>query len=326
MKKSELRAELKKLDKNELTKLFIAAYDELTPKKKEVVDGLILGGEAIEAEETVKKEPEIDMDGLMEDIDAFVEHAEDGLYYSPNRTVSKGKRSRWRFEAKGYFKSLMDIPSDSVHYDDSVTYVMKMFGILCRANGVYTFRSDDPFRAVFNKTEGEFFPELLSYVTLNGYNDDVVRELFLIICKLEPDRETSSTRLLEMLVQKIMEFGKEEDALKVAMEEYKIHGENGTFSSGFITEQTIMSNNLGNKIPCFIVLLLYALERYEEAYDFYMKAKLPYNTREEERLYVLLEFLGDNEKEWVRIYERGIADAIVPRNTLQQKYKSLANA
>lgn len=34
MKKTELRAELKKLDNTGLTKMFIAAYDELTPTKK----------------------------------------------------------------------------------------------------------------------------------------------------------------------------------------------------------------------------------------------------------------------------------------------------
>lgn len=112
MKKTELRAELKKLDKTGLTKMFIAAYDELTPTKKEKIDALILdqGIEEEDTKEPKKKEFKIDMKALKDDSDAFVSNAEDGLYYSPNRKVSKTKRSKWRFEAKDYFKKLMEIP------------------------------------------------------------------------------------------------------------------------------------------------------------------------------------------------------------------------
>lgn len=101
------------------------------------------GVEEGDTKEPKKKEFKFDMKALKDDIDAFVSNAEDGLYYSPNRKASKAKRSKWRFEAKNYFKTLMEIPQDSEFYADGVKYLLKMFGIMCHANGVYTFQTED---------------------------------------------------------------------------------------------------------------------------------------------------------------------------------------
>ena len=146
----------------------------------------------------------------------------------------------------------------------------------------------------------------------------------MIIGKNSPDRESLSSDLLAMLAETVHQFGKDEEAIHIALEE---HEKNLPYVSneGFIiTTEMIETKQIADSLPLFILLLRYQMGQYDEGYEFYMETEMGYHSDKEIRLYVLLDSLGKGLPEtWVHLYERAVADGIEPRKSLQEKYASL---
>ncbi|MDR0627490.1 MAG: hypothetical protein LBG11_09605 [Bifidobacteriaceae bacterium] len=55
------------------------------------------------------KPTSVDFNKLWWEVTEFLENANDGLYFRPNREIPKTKRSKWRFEFRRFIKDLVAV-------------------------------------------------------------------------------------------------------------------------------------------------------------------------------------------------------------------------
>ena len=108
MRVAELREVLRHYDADALREIAADLY-KLVPKDKkpEELDGVLRGFTKGSRLAGAPKPAAVDFDELRWEVTEFLENANEGLYYQPNRVVPKAKRSKWRFEVKRFIKGLV---------------------------------------------------------------------------------------------------------------------------------------------------------------------------------------------------------------------------
>ena len=198
MKVDELRAALSRYEAPELKEIAVMLYKSIPKSRKESdrLDELLLNYSKEKAK-TTKKETPVDFDSLQSDIETFIEYASENLYLAPNRTVSKDKRSKWRFEVKRFVKGLI-----AIHGEDSETAALLLadiYEMLCYACNYWIFSSDNPFSAI-GYEQPDFLRLVLGKIFYRGFSQDAIKKAVFLTLDSNVDRQTDH---LEFIIETI---------------------------------------------------------------------------------------------------------------------------
>ena len=323
MNKTELKKIVREMKKQQLAEAFISAYSELTPEKKKKIDSL-MNCDIPQPSQRVPKGKSVSMEQLKAQIDRFVENAENGLYYSPNRTVPKKKRSNWRFEAKSYWEGLFTIDGQSDDYTDAQKYLLKMYDILARGTGIYIFRSTDTFHAVFGKYQEDILPALLDEISKRGIGDFEIDAFIHMACETSTDNNSYYENMIDLVISR---FSEEEEtldrAIEICLPKYekaaKIYEAHPI--SFYITAEDIDAHRNGERLTEMMASLYLAKGKKDSGYSIFMSSPCYKNNREI-GLYVLLRRISKygDDQDWTELYEKGVKDGLEPRKDLREEY------
>ncbi len=328
MKIQEFRDKIKQCKKEDVEKIAAELYKMLPKSKKESeADQLIediISGKAITQASNKKKAPVIEFSGLKYQIELFLEYVDNGYYFAPNRVVPKAKRSKWRFEVKNFIKMINEIPADGEHGAESALLLRGIYKRLAYGCGYYTFTSEDPFQSIGIR-QPDFYSMLVSRTFASGFTDENLKNMledatlvFTDLNSLHIELEVIYVAAIPTsdLKYKVIEYIKEyvlkyETSLKL---DKKKHSNNTYWTKEHIEEL------------CRTMLLIsLSLCEPDKAISYFWK-----HVREKNKEVILFKMLYtigsyDNYKLWIRVYEDALKKGIVPRESLEEKYRELTN-
>ncbi len=217
MKVGELREIIEKYDSDRLKKTLVEVYKKIPKNVKEdkAIDDIIRYAYTVSNKKRSKK---IDPERVIAEANYFMELARNGLYFKPNRIVSKSDRGKWRTRAKYLINSLRDIPDSSEYYGKAGECFINMFKLFCDAQGSYYFVSVKPFEAM-KISKGDMFEESLSRIFHEGYSEkSVERALDLLLYSIE-EYSFSRISLLNIFLFRF----KIQDTMELLLNELKKH-------------------------------------------------------------------------------------------------------
>ena len=206
MKIGELRGLLKTAERDQLLGIIDIVYKALPKDRKEDIDtdiAVVLShdNDSNDTKKVVKpvkpKKTLPDMDALRDQISDFVDNAREGLYLRPNRTISKDRRSKWRFEVQRFVKDLKQFAPADEDYQNSLDCLKDIYQVLTEGCGVYLFRSDDPFASIGINQE-EFYAMLCDRVFLPEVKPDreTLADMIDLATNVSIDRTSLHTSLI----------------------------------------------------------------------------------------------------------------------------------
>ena len=159
MKVNELRERIKKYARADLERLTVELYKAIPKAKKEdmAVDELIANPSSKKKKPTGKS---VSLVTIREEVPQFIEHAEAQYYLAPNRVVSKGERSKWRFRVKRWYKDLQQEKLLNGDLAKQAELLTQLYNLLCKACGYQYFTAYDPFESV-GVAQTEFYETVL---------------------------------------------------------------------------------------------------------------------------------------------------------------------
>lgn len=317
----ELKEEVKRYNKEELTKIIIELYKRIPKSIKEDYDIDSFVRNITEPTVGLKKDKTINMDQLVSEVNMFVLNADAGNYLY-GRAIPKSKRSKWRFEVKRYIKELSKISVNSPNGSITTELLMKIYNVLSEGCAYTLFSTDDPFRSV-QIDQCEFLDMIISRKLREGITEDNLQDCIDLFLNSEVDRNTlhiqinsifvsnfktsdSRQRAIDLLEDK----RKELDRIPPKKNEYLFNGKD------YKTREKI--NNLTET-----VLMLYINSyEYDNGIKYFEKNYL--ESKLEIKKYVLLNMLEmyDLKDEWIKEYEK-VVSKIGLRESLQDTYKYL---
>ncbi|WP_406547802.1 hypothetical protein [Succinimonas sp.] len=335
MKIGELRDLLKTADKKQLLGIIDIVYKSLPKDRKEDIDtgitDLLSQGKdsSKKAAKPVKPKKTLpDMAALRDQISAFVDNAREGLYLRPNRTVSKERRSKWRFEAQRFVKDLKQFSPADEDYQTSLDCLKDIYQVLTEGCGVYLFRSDDPFASIGINQE-EFYAMLCDRVFLPEVKPD--RETLADMIDLATNVSIDRTSLHTSLILSYLDHMRDDaDILRLSAEIVsdllqELPPDEGP--SFFITiEKCLASDRLENL--CEMLQGLYTrLGESEKGARLFFEESVKHRThsgRKEVIFYCMLQnehCFGGNDRIWTELYEEfRDKEKIDPRESLVKLY------
>ena len=330
MKVSEIREKTKVLEKDVVVELLVKAYQHVPKGKREELDQMILSGDT---KGTKKKTgdalPPEDFHKIKEQVELFIENAVEGNYIKPNRVVPKAKRSKWRFEAKNAYKSLVAISEDDPNFAEAGKLLQGLYDILSRACGYWVFTSDDPFRAT-GIAQTEFFHAVCEKRLRAGISKETIDSLLSSIINGYVDRETLTISLYAELGNVLKTADAKYLAIDCVAETIR------RIKNGIDTEKTRQSakkyksySNLYyrqkdaiNSLCEFVEMLSIYLGEPEDGAKFFWQYQAEDN--KEIALYRLLQtiaWFSEDNREWIRVYEDAVERLkIKPRDSLKELY------
>ncbi len=140
MKVKELRDLLKDKDIKLINDAFVEVYKALPKAKKEEINVDIESILSGEGKKKAKKQENIPLPDLFNEIATLINYAYQGYYISPNRVVPKKDRPKWRFQVKRYLKALFKVSSQDPNFPKVVQYIEELYKMLTYGCGVYIFQ------------------------------------------------------------------------------------------------------------------------------------------------------------------------------------------
>ncbi len=319
MKIQELRQMISKADRSLVEKAFAETYKKLKKAQKEEADDLIRSIFSGEENDVKAEKKEISFEELERQILTFLENAQAGYYYAPNRIIPKHQRPKWRFLVKGYIKELEKIQVDSVYYDRAVRLLRDLYKLICTACNYYLFSTEDPFRSI-GWDQQELYCLVAAKTFGAGYSKENIAEMVKAACtggisrvSLYEEQEFALLTQLKTTDVKYLAIEAAKDFVKDREEtlpSLKNHD-----SKLYYLEEEI--NNL-----CDLILMLsISLEETERGVKYYFKSSK--EVRKEIILYRALQIaeLMDEDSVWIEIYKYGLTKKIKPREELVEKYQ-----
>jgi len=319
VKIQELRKLLSASERGNLEKAFAETYKQLRKPQKDEIDQLltdILEGKSVK--EARKEKESINFSTLEQDIKKFIENAYAQNYFAPNRVILKKDRPKWRFLVKGYIKELEKISAEDADYPAAVKLLQDLYGLICAACDYYYFSTDDPFRSI-GYNQSDFFRIVVKKTFAGGYSRENISVLLLQATSGGLSRESvyaeqEMALLAELKTSDVKYIALEEAKKLVEERNQKLEGLKQYSDQRYLLERAV------NELCNMILMISIALAEPEEAVEYYLKNARHHS--EEVVLYCALEVVemfGDDEL-WVKVYEKGLAKKIKPRDYLRSKY------
>ena len=321
MKVDELRSALDKYDVATLKEIVVALY-KTTPKNRKESDGLdeLLMDFAREKTKPSKKDKPVDFKGLQNDIEQFIDYANEQYYLAPNRYVNKEKRSKWRFEVKRFIKELISVSGENS--ETAARLLAGIYNMLSYCCHHYVFRTDNPFSATGYK-QVDLLSFTLGKIFYNGFSQDAVKEAVYLTLDSNTDRDTFHLNLLYTLAAALKTPETKELALEQCtafIKEYSSYQAKKTVFRYYERDNYRRERHINFAVEMYLILN-FDLNEYDEGIDYFWKNYIERN--KEITLFCLLKyFLSDDGLNdlWIREYEKAVHLGITPRKILQDEY------
>ena len=329
MKIQEFRNKIEKADRNDLEKIAAELYKQIPKAKKEYETDDLIEDILSHKESSVRKAvvSKIDFPALKSEIELFLEHVDQNLYFEPNRIVPKSKRSKWRFEVKAFVKQLDQIPSDDSNAKEAAELYLELYKRLCKGCGYYIFPTEDPFRAV-GIAQTVFYEKLVRRTYATGYTDDSLDKMLRAATLVNLDRDTLHIELEILFTSLLPTPDLKHKAISIAQ------GYVEKFETALAKERPGWSNTrykLESNIEemCETILCLgISLCEGSDAVKYYWA----HNNREKDKevtLYKILDTIRITDGRgslWQNTYETAVSNRkITPRDSLREQYEKLLN-
>lgn len=319
MKLTELRPLMKNADRAQLEKAFSECYKMLKKQQKEEADPVLLA--VLQGREPAKtvREQRVNFPELENEIITFLDNAYAGNYFAPNRTIPKSQRSKWRFKVKTFIKDLDKIDVNDQNYMHGVKLLTDIYRLMCAACTVYYFSTEDAFASI-GWEQSQLFDMVVRKNLARGYMGVEFSDLL----ELAVDKGLSRESLSIAQEMVLFSYLKTEEERKRAMaaahkliekKKSEFIGCKVSDSRRFYIKESI------NELRGFLLMLAARENEMEAELENYFSNVDMLNR--EVALYCALErmrCLDDNEN-WIKVYEYGIKQKIVPRDFLQKEYE-----
>ena len=317
MKIPELRNIIQKYNSNDKDKIIVELYKRIPKRVKEDYDIDDFITNITLPKEQIKKEEVIDIDYLEAEVDYFIECANEGLYVSPNRIISKSERGKWRFKAKKYYKELNSFKPDTEDGMRATDLLIKLYKLLSYGTHYLRFSSWNTFGAL-GVNQSTYYNNIVKRLFANGVN-----EKNLTICISLLDIEYDSDEYYESinyvfesnLIEKEDKY-KSIEIIKTIL--IKLKDELKELEKK--KKETYYKRESINAYVSCVTNLYLSINEPENAINFFENNYIEYSKEVLE--YILLEKLEDFDyyKEWIDEYERHMF-SIDYRHSLKDKYK-----
>ena len=314
-----------------MKRLAMALYKAMPAKLRDEknIDAMVKDLKAFEAAKKGSAQgsaASLDIKALSIEITQFLDFAYAQYFLVPNTFVRKAERPKWRFRAKDYIKQLRMIAPEMEDGKTATALLVKLYAMLSYASAYYLFNTDNPFRSV-GIEQDNLLDIVVVRLLANGVNADNLSMVILLIVDGFTDRDTLTTQLIQVLVDRVRTTDGRETAIaqcKRIWEEKaavgKPVGKRGSSSSdlGEYKKQEAM-NDLVEMTFCFYG----ELYEFDSGIDYFHKRYKRINA--EINLYVLLGFLRMYKQPalWIREYERAQKQNVKPRDSLKAVYEQL---
>lgn len=325
MKVKELRDTLKDKDVKLVNEAFVEVYKMLSKDKKEEADVMlenILSGNG-KVKKQKKDAGNEDLSTLLDEAEIFLENANQGYYFAPNRIVPKSERPKWRFKVKKYLKTFLAVSINDPAYPKVLQKIIQLYKLLTEACGVYLFNSDDPFASVGYISQVDLYECIVERIIPLGLDDKAIELMIQLACNVYLDPMTLHMELHDRLLANLELEEQRKDVIRIAknmrenasdkLKKYKSKYERPYELVSIMSEY----NNL-----IFIFSTAFGIDKKEV--DDYLKYD---QEREQEiSMYKMLDYIDifGSDEDWVDVYEyMAVAKKVTPRKKLQEKYKEL---
>ena len=329
MKVDELRTILSKYEAAELKEMVVALYKIIPKNKKEDgIDELLQNFTIEKSKKKTKKDAVVNFSSLKNEVETFLEYADEGFYLSPNRYVRKDKRSKWRFEVKRFIKQLLLVKGEDS--EKAAGLLVEIYNMLSYACAYYVFPSEDALPAVGYEQE-ELLSLVLGKLFQNGYTKENIKIATYLVLDSNVDRETLHRGLFLVLLDTL----KTPDTKEIALEYCKTFPKDyysyqsskewfrfGKMTSSFSKDDYRYKEHSNHATEMY-ARIKFSLQEYDEGIAYFWK-----NTKGKNKeivLYCLLQHLLNKEgldHLWINEYEKAVANGIKPREYLQEGYAS----
>lgn len=328
MKIQEFRDRINNCKREDLEKIASELYKMLPKSKKESeADQLIeniISGVGSSSSEKKPKAAGLDFNNLRRQITEFLENVDAGYYFSPNRIVSKDKRSKWRFEVKNYVKAINTIPENGENADEAAKLLREIYKRLSYGCGYYTFSSEDPFKAI-GITQPDFYDMLVKRTFATGFTDENLKNMLEDAALVYLDRDTLQINLEAIYVKSLATSDLKYKSLEIIKEyvssyEEKLKAEKKNSDNRFQLE-----NNIEEMCETMLIISIFLCEP-DAAVKYYWKHVKNYE--KEIVLYRILDTIDQfgDDKLWLSVYEDGLKKKIKPRASLEKHFHELKNS
>lgn len=305
MKISEIKEILKGYTEKEKDKIIIELY-KMFPKKMKEIKGVDM---YLKNANSKKEEQNgIFNEDLIAEIYSFICLAENGLYASSNRSVSKEERKNWRFKVKRYYKILKNVPPTGNEGVLATNYLINLFSLLSYGTHYLTFSSWRTFSAI-NVYQLDYLSMLYDRILVNGNNDAALvkcAKLSLIYCDTNVlyrdgiielcyhiKDKNDKIKLIEILNNEINELKKKKTRNDYVIESYY---------SG-------------------LLYFYFMVQKFDDGINLFLK-----NSEDnlEVKLFIVLDILEvlEYKEEWITTYEK-YQNKVDFRDSLKEKYISI---
>jgi hypothetical protein len=322
----ELREALGQYDAVTLRELAVELYKTLPKDKKtEELDAMVRAftkGKRLAR----PKAPAVPFWETRSEVEEFLANAAGDLYFRPNRTVSKDRRSKWRFEVRRLIKELVAVRGEDA--EDAAKLLLEVYDMMSYACGHYILPTEAPFSAV-----GYEQPALLGLalqkLLMAGASDERIELAVCATLASEVDRETLHVSLLAALVGSLKTNPARETARDVVQRFPAAYDEFNRRKRYFRSrdhEDWSRKERRNRAVELYLMLSL-ALREPEAGIAYFNRNYEA--SRDEIKLYILLTYFLETEgleQDWLREYRAAVAKGVQPRDRLAQRYAERAAA
>jgi hypothetical protein len=321
MKIADVKKLIDKYPEKQL-KLVITEIYKVIPKaikESRNIDAIISDPDKHVAARKIKKRPQIpDIKSLRVDTEKFIEYAKNQFYCSPNKFVSKKKRSQWRFVVKRLDKELFYSAQNENNLSMATELLEDLYNLMCYSCKYIIFNSYDSFESI-GIEQKEFFTRVLFL----KFQIEPKRIFINNALKLMLENSVNRYTLYSDLIHVILSYLKTNDMIEIAIDQTnqlleiekdkqitKLKNEYSEY------EKQKNINNLAEfGFFCYVKLF-----EIQNAVTFYKQHCIESNR--EIALYVLLRLLFSiGEKEYfLQEYKNAIDSGIKPRQELRKMY------
>lgn len=296
MKVPELREKLAGLSKEDIAKLAVEFYKLIPKSKKEQfdIDGMVASPGKKSG--PVKKNEELSILEMGNEIKSFVANARGMCYISPNRFVPKKERSTWRFKAKKWYKELIKTNRADENLELQASLLKDLYELLCESCEYQYFTAFDTFESV-GVAQTEFLASLIDM-----HHKAIGKPNSLEICiRLVVDnalnRYTLYSELMDIVISKhntIDMLNRGIEISKALLQEHEQKTKNhDKKKSGFSLLSDYSIKEKYNNLVEFV--LRFYLSLYENDHGISYFNALYKETNPEVRLYVLVRVLLEHK-------------------------------
>ncbi len=296
MKVGELREKLSKLKKEQVIKLAVEFY-KLVPKSKKEdydLDGLINNPQD---KKKAGQKSTINLQQLDQDINKFLDDAENQYYLIPNRVIPKKERPKWRFKVKRWYKELIKIDTKRTDSDIRLqsNLLSDLYEIMCESCGFPLFPGHDSFQSI-GVDQTEFFKSVITLIQeAEGKGASVVKGINLILNNYL-NHLTLYTELMDVFIQSLDVPDLKYEGIEITnrlLKELDLKSLLKDKSDGKYSQNIFGEQKRNNNLVKFGFKLYASLSELDEGIKFFKEHY--YDENEGVKLYILVDLLFENE-------------------------------